>query len=187
MPLTFVGNHDVTRMASKLTDERHLPHALVVLFTVGGTPSVYAGDEQAFRGVKEDRDGGDDAVRPPSPPTPPTCSPYGWPTYRLHQDLIGLRRRHPLAAPGPDHRRCTWPNPQAVWESRSVEADQRLRLALNLHHVSAELPVPYAVEVLAGAATLRNGAGPDAVVSLGAYGWAVIGDHNPENLIHEPG
>ena len=61
-----------------------------------------------------------------------------------------------------------------------MEADQRLRLALNLHHASAEFPVPYAVEVLAGSATLRNGAGPDAVVSLGAHGWAVIGDHNPE-------
>ena len=104
----------------------------------------------------------------------------------MHQELIGLRRRHPWL-----HTARTTAvelqNTQAVWESRSVEADQRLRLALNLHHVPAELPVPYAVEVLAGAATLRNGAGPDAVVSLGAYGWAVIGDHNPENLIHEPG
>ena len=29
VPLTFVGNHDVTRIASKLTDPRHLGHALV--------------------------------------------------------------------------------------------------------------------------------------------------------------
>jgi cyclomaltodextrinase len=68
-PLTFAGNHDVTRIASQLDDDRHLALALVVLFTVGGTPSIYAGDEQAFRGVKEQRPG--------------------------HQQLIGFRRRHP--------------------------------------------------------------------------------------------
>ena len=32
-PLTFVGNHDVTRLAAKLTDSRHLAHALAVLLT----------------------------------------------------------------------------------------------------------------------------------------------------------
>ena len=77
MPLTFVGNHDVTRIASAIDDERHLPHALVVLFTVAGTPSVYYGDEQAFRGVKEDRAGGDDAIRPQFPAEPADLSPLG--------------------------------------------------------------------------------------------------------------
>jgi len=38
VPQTFVGNHDVTRIASQLTDERHLPHALALLMTCGGTP-----------------------------------------------------------------------------------------------------------------------------------------------------
>ena len=60
-----------------------------------GTPSVYAGDEQAFRGVKEDRAGGDDAVRPPFPATPGRAlAARAGRTYRLHQELIGLRRRH---------------------------------------------------------------------------------------------
>lgn len=49
-PLTFVGNHDVTRLASKLTDLRHLPHALAILLTVSGTSSIYYGDEHAFGG-----------------------------------------------------------------------------------------------------------------------------------------
>src|SRR3954447_17411473 len=40
VPLTFVGNHDVTRIASRLSDERDLPLALAILLTVGGTPSV---------------------------------------------------------------------------------------------------------------------------------------------------
>jgi len=93
-PLTFVGNHDVTRIASQLEDVENLPLALAILLTVGGTPSIYYGDEQAFRGVKEDRAGGDDAIRPAFGDKPADLEPYGWPTYRLHQDLIGLRRRH---------------------------------------------------------------------------------------------
>ena len=66
-PLTFVGNHDVTRIASNVQDARLLGHALAALFTLPGTPSVYYGDEQAFRGVKEDRFGGDEAIRPMFP------------------------------------------------------------------------------------------------------------------------
>jgi glycosidase len=96
VPQTFVGNHDVTRLATRLEDERHLGHALAILFAVGGVPSIYAGDEQAFRGVKEDRAGGDDAIRPAFPDTPDELAPQGWPTYRLHQRLIGVRRRAAL-------------------------------------------------------------------------------------------
>ncbi|MET0384814.1 MAG: alpha-amylase family protein [Polyangiales bacterium] len=96
LPLTFVGNHDVTRIASRITDERHLPHALVALLTLPGIPSIYAGDEQAFRGVKEERVGGDDAIRPAFPAEPTGLAPFGWPVYRLHQALIALRRRHPF-------------------------------------------------------------------------------------------
>src|SRR5437764_91464 len=70
MPQTFTGNHDVTRLASRLTDERHIGHALAILLTVGGIPSIYYGDEQAFRGVKQERAGGDDEIRPAFPASP---------------------------------------------------------------------------------------------------------------------
>ena len=33
VPMTFIGNHDVTRIASKLENSRHLAHALVILLT----------------------------------------------------------------------------------------------------------------------------------------------------------
>jgi glycosidase len=95
VPQTFIGNHDVTRLATQLTDERHFGHALALLLTVGGIPSIYYGDEQVFRGLKEEREGGDDAVRPAFPREPGGLAPFGWPTYRLHQRLIGMRRRHP--------------------------------------------------------------------------------------------
>jgi cyclomaltodextrinase / maltogenic alpha-amylase / neopullulanase len=56
--------------ASQLDDQRHLAHALAILLTVGSTPSIYAGDEQGFRGLKEHWAGGDDAVRPAFPDAP---------------------------------------------------------------------------------------------------------------------
>ena len=92
---TFVGNHDVTRLATALNDDRHFGHALAVLCCIGGVPSVYYGDEQGFRGLKEHREGGDDAIRPAFPASPAELPPDGWRYYRLHQRLIGFRRRHP--------------------------------------------------------------------------------------------
>jgi hypothetical protein len=77
------------------SDAELVSHALVVLFTVGGTPWVYYGDEQAYRGIKEDRAGGDDDIRPAFPVGPSDLSLVGKHIYRLHQDLIGTRRRHP--------------------------------------------------------------------------------------------
>jgi cyclomaltodextrinase / maltogenic alpha-amylase / neopullulanase len=166
VPWTFVGNHDVTRIASQLSDTRHLPHVLVVLFTVGGTPAVWSGDEHAFRGVKEHRPGGDDAVRPPFPEDPSQLSPLGAPTFALHQELIGLRRRHRwlhTAAPEQVHVA----NEQLVY---AVAGDgERLLVALNLADSAVRVPAPGAGAVLAGSGTI----GRDDV-ELPAHGWAVL-------------
>ncbi|WP_214317277.1 alpha-amylase family protein [Nonomuraea sediminis] len=91
VPQTFAGNHDVSRLATRLEDPRHLGHALAILFTVAGIPSVYYGDEEGLTGLKEEREGGDDAIRPAFPETPGERGPV----FRLHQRLIGNRRRHP--------------------------------------------------------------------------------------------
>lgn len=93
-PNTFIGNHDVTRIATTLGGEGAIT-ALAILMTVGGIPSLYAGDEQGFTGVKEQRLGGDDAIRPAFPDNPDELAPWGQGIYRAHQELIGLRRRHP--------------------------------------------------------------------------------------------
>lgn len=93
-PTTFVGNHDVTRIASTVGADGAVV-ALAVLMTVGGIPTIYAGDEHAFTGVKEERLGGDDDIRPAFPASPADLAGWGAGTYRAHQDLIGLRRRHP--------------------------------------------------------------------------------------------
>jgi cyclomaltodextrinase len=127
-PLTFVGNHDVTRLASKLTNPDQLPLALAVLLTVG-TPSIYYGDEQAFRGLKEDRAGGDDAVRPAFPADPSDLAQVGRPVYHLHQELIGLRRRHPWLH-GAHTKVVKLSNEHLVYEASSNGA--AITVALNL-------------------------------------------------------
>jgi cyclomaltodextrinase len=172
VPLTFVGNHDVTRLASQLTDERDVGLALAVLLTVGGTPSVYAGDEHGYRGVKEDREHGDDAVRPPFPPRPADLAPYGWPTYRLHQDLIGLRRRHDWLHAART-RRVHLTNEQFGYEVS--DGEHRLLVCLNVGAEPAEIPVPHAASVLNGAAELTHAGSGDAVVRLAPHTFAVLG------------
>ena len=131
VPQTFVGNHDVTRLATRLEDRRLAAVALAVLMTVGGTPSIYYGDEQAFEGTKEDRPGGDDAVRPAFPPTEDGLAPFGEDVYRLHQELIGLRRRHPWL-----HRARTevveLANRRMAYDSVDPAGAARLRVVLDL-------------------------------------------------------
>ncbi|WP_243407760.1 alpha-amylase family glycosyl hydrolase [Frankia canadensis] len=171
VPFTFVGNHDVTRLASRLREPTHLAHALVVLCTVAGTPNVYYGDEQAFTGLKEERVGGDDAVRPAFPTGPDELAPHGWPTYRLHQELIGLRRRHPWLHAA---RTATvfLANTRMTYESAAE--GQRILVALNLAADPADLPAPGAVDVLAGGGDLREAGTGEAAVRLPARGWAVL-------------
>jgi cyclomaltodextrinase len=164
-PMTFVGNHDVTRIASRLSDRRHLPHALAVLLTVGGTPSVYAGDELGLEGVKEERLGGDDAVRPAFPDRPDQLA--GDPeVLRLHRELISLRRRHPWL-----HRARTAPlelsNEFLAYEVTA--AGERLVVVLNLGDGEAEVDA-HAGAVLAGRADLVDGR-----ARVPAHGWAVLG------------
>lgn len=139
-PLTFVGNHDVTRIASRIGDAK-AALAVTVLLTVGGVPAIYYGDEQAFRGVKTDRPSGDDEVRPALPPGPEALSPLGGWLYRWHQELIGLRRRHPWLVGARTER--------IALENRLMEYDavgtggRRIRVRLRLEPVPrAEVEAP---------------------------------------------
>jgi glycosidase len=91
-PNTFVGNHDVSRIASQVGPEL-VPIAVAILLTVGGIPSIYYGDERGFTGVKEHRFGGDDAVRPAYPDSPADLPRTD--IWQVHADLIHLRRAHP--------------------------------------------------------------------------------------------
>jgi cyclomaltodextrinase / maltogenic alpha-amylase / neopullulanase len=166
VPLTFVGNHDVTRIASRLEDPELLGHALAVLFGVAGVPSVYYGDEQAFRGVKEERAGGDDAVRPAFPAAPDELAPHGAPVFRTHQELIGVRRRHAWltgARTTVDHVA----NEQLAFTSRSGE--ESVTVLLNLADQEHRFDADREAQVVAA-----SGSGPDPWL-VPARSWAVLG------------
>ena len=58
--LSFVDNHDVTRVASILSDEKHLPLIYAMAFGMPGIPCVYYGSEW---GAKAQKSEGDPALR----------------------------------------------------------------------------------------------------------------------------
>jgi glycosidase len=171
--MTFVGNHDVTRIASRLENTRHIEHALVILLTTGGTPSVYAGDEFAYRGVKEERFGGDDAVRPEFGSPPKEADKHGHDAFRLHQHLIGLRRRHPWL-----HTARTSPlqltNRQYVYQTRN--GADALVVALNIDDEPLSVSLR---EVGFDEGTILAGSGPPpenviASAEVEPHGWLII-------------
>ncbi|BBZ33514.1 alpha-amylase family glycosyl hydrolase [Mycolicibacterium confluentis] len=173
VPLTFIGNHDVTRIATQLDDARHVTHALVLLMTTGGVPSIYAGDEFGFGGLKEERVGGDDAIRPEFAAPPLPVDDAGAATFGLHQFLIGLRRRHPWL-----HRARTTAlrldNQHYVYETRHGE--DALIVALNLTDDALSLRLS---DVDRGEALMLAGtaAPPEQVVteaSVPPHGWLVL-------------
>ncbi len=169
-PQTFVGNHDVTRLATRLTDPLGPQLALVLLATLGGAPSIYAGDEQGFVGVKEHRLGGDDAIRPEFPASPADLPARGWEVYRRHQDLLGLRRRHPWL-----HRARVrvkhLANERIVYEV--ADGGDRLAVALDLAG-GVEMPAPGMRAILGGRAVLTRGEGGTASIRLSGPGYAIL-------------
>lgn len=172
-PLTFIGNHDVTRIASKLENSDHVAHALVLLMTTGGIPTVYAGDEFGFRGEKEDRYGGDDAVRPEFGSPPLDADEAGRQLFGLHQYLIGLRRRHPWLHAARTTA-LTLQNRNYAYETR--HGDDALIVALN---IDAE-PMPLSLAELGrGAAVVLAGTGapPEETVTdtvVPPHGWQIL-------------
>ncbi|MFW0785852.1 alpha-amylase family glycosyl hydrolase [Gordonia sp. CPCC 206044] len=160
VPWTFVGNHDVTRMASRL-DTQMIDLTTVILATVGGTPAVYYGDELGWTGVKEERFGGDDAIRTALPDHPDEALPD---RYRVHQRLIGLRRRHPGVHQSPVTCQTV---DQGLLVYR-VEIDPALVVAVNAnpHAVTTEL---HHVDELDGDRSNHH----DGQLHLDAGGWFV--------------
>ncbi|MCR5836803.1 MAG: cyclomaltodextrinase [Lachnospiraceae bacterium] len=59
--LSFVDNHDVTRVASILTNSNHLPLIYALMFGMPGIPCIYYGSEW---GAKANKSEGDPALRP---------------------------------------------------------------------------------------------------------------------------
>ncbi|MDO9395240.1 MAG: alpha-amylase family glycosyl hydrolase [Herbiconiux sp.] len=169
IPSTFIGNHDVTRIATALGDARLLPHAVALLFTLAGTPSVYAGDEFGYRAVKEERLGGDDAVRPEFPAEPPveaTLAPDARAALAVHGELIALRRRYPwLHSARTDVVSVT----NTALLLRTATGAGAVLTALNIGTEPVLLPRAGAEQVEAGSATIEADG-----IAVEPFGWAVL-------------
>jgi cyclomaltodextrinase len=114
----------------------------------------------------------------------------GWPVYHLHQELIGLRRRHAWLHSARTEV-LTLSNEHLVYQVRadggagsgaggtaaggagSTSDGGALTVALNLSGTPADLPVPPGAGTLLAGQGLRHSE-RDAV-SLPGYGWAVLG------------
>jgi cyclomaltodextrinase len=142
---------------------------VVVLFTLPGVPAVYYGDEQGFRGEKQDRPGGDDAVRPAFPANPESLAQEGWPIYRLHQNLIGLRRRHSWLTTARVEV-LSLANEQFGYRALGPDGES-LTVLLNIGDQPFGFTVEGSVELLLANDDVQGAADFDGLVP--AHGWAI--------------
>lgn len=180
LPLTFLGNHDTTRIASQLPDGRDLVVAYALLALLPGIPAIYAGDEYGAVGVKEDRPGGDDAVRPRFPDDPShapgdlaVLSREAAPRIlEVHRRLLGLRRRLPwLVDAHIEVEQSTLSDLFAELRLTSRTGEDSVRLLLNLADDDREVTGEI-LETVAGAAMLDDV--PTAPGTVPAHGAVVV-------------
>ena len=169
LPLTFLGNHDVTRVASQIGDPRHWSHAIALLGFLPGVPSIYYGDEFGLEAVKEDRPSGDDAVRPPMPTERGLLHNLHPDVERSYRRAIGLRRRHPWLV---DARidLVEVEEARVVVRARARHGEDSLNLALNL--TDDPMPLPAGSRVLASVQEAEPATDHPVVAP---HGWAVTG------------
>lgn len=163
-PWNFVGNHDTTRIATKLTDQRHVAQSLAVLFSLPGIATIYAGDEQGVEGTKYDREGGDAEIRQPLPSGPADLADSSSSVWKLHQELIALRRARPWLSQG-KLSVTQLSNRLITLEVRSQ--DKLLVVGLNTDDQSAACDIPTGVAPIAGDALSEAGA------KLPPHGWGI--------------
>lgn len=100
---TFVGNHDVTRIATRV-GTHGAAAAAVLLLTLPGMPSIYYGDELGWHGEKGSSWAADAPLRPELPRSPweafGDLDDEGQQLFGLHQRLVALRRAHPWLTRG---------------------------------------------------------------------------------------
>ncbi len=117
--LSFVDNHDVTRIASNLSNPAHLPLIYTLLFGMPGVPCVYYGSEWGATGRKEE---GDPSLR----------ISYDHPEWNELTDHIAklcrIRKEHPALSYG-SFRSVLLTNKQCIFERKSE--NERILIAIN--------------------------------------------------------
>ena len=117
--LSFLDNHDVERIASKLTNREHLVPAYGLLFGMPGVPALYYGSEWGMEGKKSD---GDDALRP-------ALEKPVWNSLTGQIAKLAAARRSSRALCCGSYRNVVLTNRQIIFE-RAVDAE-RVLVAVN--------------------------------------------------------
>lgn len=169
VPFTFLDNHDTTRVTSQIADRRHWANAIVLLLFLPGIPCLYYGDELGLTGVKEQRLGGDDAIRPAMPSSPTEVADADLEVLELYRRLIAFRRRTSwLVDAMISTSELTNTSIQITATPRESEGDhQPLTLTLNLNDQA--LPLDESHEVV-------ESSRPDQPWQVTAHGWAITCD-----------
>ena len=117
--LSFVDNHDVTRVASILSNPRHLPLIYTLMFTMPGIPCIYYGSEW---GAKAEKREGDPALR--------ACFPSPeWNGLAEHiAKLANIKRNSPALNYGA-FRSVLLTNKQCIFERKTD--GERILIAIN--------------------------------------------------------
>ena len=121
--LSFLDNHDVTRIASMLNDPKHLVPAYGILFGMPGVPALYYGSEWGIQGRK---DQGDDALRP-------ALEKPEWNDLTDHIAALAKARKESLALCSGSYRNVVLTNRQIIFE-RCWE-NERVLVAVNADSV----------------------------------------------------
>lgn len=118
--LSFLDNHDVSRIASVLQDKIQLPALYALLFGMPGIPCLYYGSEWGIEGEKQH---GDDCLRPA----------LDTPLWNDLTDWVGrcaTARKHSPALQYGSYRPILLTNHQFIFE-RAVEGE-RVLVAINI-------------------------------------------------------
>jgi glycosidase len=118
--LSFADNHDVTRIASILNDERNLPLVYTLVFTMPGIPCVYYGSEWGTKARKED---GDPALRV-------SFDKPEWNGLTEHISKLAEIKKSSNALNYGGLRIVVLTNKQVIFERNS--GDQRIMVAINM-------------------------------------------------------
>ena len=118
--MTFADNHDVSRLATILTNKKHIPLAYGLLFGMPGIPCIYYGSEWGEEGQKAPDN--DYALRPCfEEPKPNELTD-------LIKELIAIRRESDALCNGSYHN-VVITNHQLVFERKTDR--ERVLVAIN--------------------------------------------------------
>lgn len=139
---SFVDNHDVDRLASKLNHKEHLPLVYTLLYFLPGVPSIYYGSEWGIEGRKE---GWNDAPLRPKLDVKEMDEKYkDSPLLQWIEEIGRIRKQHPESVYG-NYQELLLTNRQYAFAR--IMDDKAVVVALNNdegQEAEVKIPVPVA-------------------------------------------